>query len=48
MPPPMLVKVGGFTILRLLTITRGMVKVDITKEDLLELNANLNKLKKPD
>ena len=47
-PPPMLAMMEGFTILRLLTIMSSMVKVEITKEDLLELNAGLNKLKKSD
>ena len=47
-PPPMLAMMGGFTILRLFTILSNMVKVELTKEDLLALNASLSKLKKPD
>ena len=37
---------GGFTVLRL-TGMIGMVGVNLTKEDLLALNAKLNKIKKP-
>ncbi|MBQ7895624.1 MAG: DUF4982 domain-containing protein, partial [Oscillospiraceae bacterium] len=42
----MMQMLGGFTILRL-TGMIGMVGVNLTKEDLLALNAKLNKVKKP-
>ena len=37
---------GGFTVLRLAGMI-GMVGVNLTKEDLLEINAKLNKIKRP-
>ena len=37
---------GGFTVLRLTSMV-GMVGVSFTKEDLLAMNAKLNKIKKP-
>jgi beta-galactosidase len=37
---------GGFTVLRM-TSMLGMVNVSFTKEELLALNAQLNKIKKP-
>ena len=37
---------GGFTVLRLTGLI-GMVGVNLTKEELLALNAKLNKIKKP-
>ncbi len=42
----MMEMMGGFTILRLSGMM-GMAGVELTKEDLLELNAKLNKIKKP-
>ena len=42
----MMQMLGGFTILRL-TGMIGMVGVNLTKEDLLSLNAKLNKVRKP-
>ena len=42
----MLQMVGGFTVLRL-TSMAGTMGVNLTKEDLLNLNAQLNKIKKP-
>ena len=42
----MLQMLGGFTVLRL-TSMMGMVNVNLSKEDLLDLNAQLNKIKKP-
>ena len=37
---------GGFTLLRLTSLV-GMMNVSFTKEELLALNAKLNKIKKP-
>ena len=37
---------GGFTVLRLTSMV-GMVGVSFTKEDLLKMNAQLNKIKAP-
>ena len=37
---------GGFTVLRLTSMV-GMVGLKFTKEDLLKMNAELNKIKKP-
>ncbi|MBE6729234.1 MAG: glycoside hydrolase family 2 protein [Ruminococcaceae bacterium] len=42
----MMSMLGGFTVLRLSGML-GMVGVDLTKEQLLDLNAKLNKIKKP-
>ncbi len=42
----MMAMMGGFTVLRL-TNMAGMMNVKFTKEQLLELNAKLNKIKKP-
>ena len=42
----MMQMLGGFTVLRL-TGMLGMVGVNLTKEELLSLNAKLNKIKKP-
>ena len=38
---------GGFSVLRLVSLAGGMMDLKITKEDLLDLNAKLNKIKKP-
>ncbi len=38
---------GGFTILRLLNMAGGMLGIEMTKEQLLDLNAKLNKIKAP-
>ena len=38
---------GGFTILRLLGMAGGMLGIEISKEELLALNAKLNKIKRP-
>ena len=38
---------GGFTVLRLITMAGGMMNVEFTKEDLLDLNKKLLKIKKP-
>ena len=45
--PDMMTMMNGFTVLRLLTLAGGMMDAKFTKEDLLELNAKLNKIKKP-
>ena len=45
--PDMMSMMNGFTVLRLLTLMGGMMDAKFTKEDLLELNAKLNKIKKP-
>ncbi len=37
---------GGFTVLRMTSMT-GMVGIDFTKEELLKMNAQLNKIRKP-
>jgi hypothetical protein len=38
---------GGFTFLRLLNMAGGMMGFEMTKEQLLDLNAKLNKIKRP-
>ena len=42
----MMKMLGGFTLLRL-TSLMGTANVKLTKEDLLKMNAKLNKIKKP-
>ena len=42
----MMQMLGGFSVLRL-TSMMGMMNVNFTKEDLLKLNAQLNKIKAP-
>jgi hypothetical protein len=37
----------GFTVIRLLNMASGMLNLGLTKEDLLDINAKLNKIKKP-
>ena len=44
--PDMMQMMGGFTILRLSSMI-GMAGVTFTKEDLLEMNRKLNKIRKP-
>ena len=39
--------VGGFPLLRLLSMASGMLDLKLTKEDLLDINRRLNKIKKP-
>lgn len=39
---------AGFSILRLVSLAGGMMNLEITKEQLLEMNAKLNKIKKKD
>ena len=43
----MMAMLGGFTILRLLNMAGSMLGIEMTKEELLELNAKLNKIKRP-
>ncbi len=43
----MMSMMGGFTALRLFTLMGGMMDVKFTKEELLALNAKLNKIKAP-
>ena len=43
----MMAMLGGFTILRMLGMAGGMLGIEISKEELLELNAKLNKIKRP-
>ena len=47
MGPEMMSMLGGFTILRLLNMAGGMLGIEMTKEELLGLNAKLNKIKRP-
>ena len=43
----MMSMMNGFTVLRLVTLMGSMVEGKISKEMLLDLNAQLNKIKKP-
>ncbi len=43
----MLSMMGGFTALRLFTLMGGMMDVKFTKEQLLDINKKLNKIKRP-
>ena len=43
----MIEMLAGFTVLRLINMGGGLMGVTMTKEDLLEINAKLNKIKKP-
>ena len=47
MTPDMMTMMNGFTVLRLITMAGGMMNAKFTKEDLLALNAKLNKIKAP-
>ena len=47
MTPELMSMMGGFTVLRLLTMAGGMMDAKFTKEDLLALNAKLCKIKMP-
>ena len=44
--PEMMRMMGGFTVLRLLTLMGGMMNMKFTKEQLIDINAKLNKIKK--
>jgi len=43
----MMSMMNGFTVLRLFTLMGGMMDVKFTKEQLLDINAKLNKIEKP-
>ena len=43
----MMAMMNGFTVLRLLTMAGGMMNAEFTKEELLDLNKKLNKIRKP-
>ena len=43
----MMTMMNGFTVLRLCTLMGGMMDMKFTKEQLLDINAKLNKIKKP-
>ena len=45
--PEMMSMMGGFTVLRLLTMAGGMMDAKFTKEDLLNLNTKLSKIRQP-
>ncbi len=45
MTPELMSMMGGFTVLRLLTMAGGMMDAKFTKEDLLNLNKKLNRIK---
>ena len=47
MTPELMSMMGGFTVLRLLTMAGGMMDAKFTKEDLLALNKKLKKIKAP-
>ena len=47
MTPEMMAMMNGFTVLRLLTMAGGMMNAEFTKEDLLNLNKKLNRIRKP-
>ncbi len=42
----MMQMMGGFTVLRM-TSMAGMMNLSFTKEELLKMNAQLNRIKKP-
>ena len=45
MTPELMSMMGGFTVLRLLTMAGGMMDAKFTKEDLLKLNVKLSKIR---
>ena len=47
MTPELMSMMGGFTVLRLLTMAGGMMDAKFTKEDLLALNKKLSRIKAP-
>ncbi|MBQ7088774.1 MAG: glycoside hydrolase family 2 protein [Clostridia bacterium] len=47
MTPEMMSMMGGFTVLRLLTMAGGMMDAKFTKEDLLAMNKKLSRIKAP-
>ena len=47
MTPELMSMMGGFTVLRLITMAGGMMDAKFTKEDLLDLNKKLCKIREP-
>ena len=47
MTPELMSMMGGFTVLRLLTMAGGMMDAKFTKEDLLKLNKKLSRIRVP-
>ena len=47
MTPELMSMMNGFTVLRLLTMAGGMMNAEFTKEDLLNLNKKLNRIRRP-
>ena len=47
MTPELMSMMGGFTVLRLLTMAGGMMDAKFTKEDLLALNKKLSRIGQP-
>ena len=45
--PELMSMMGGFTVLRLLSMAGGMMNAKFTKEDMLALNKTLNRIKCP-
>ena len=45
--PEMMSMMNGFTVLRLLTLAGGMMDAKFTKEDLLNLNKKLSRIRAP-
>jgi beta-galactosidase len=45
--PEMMSMMSGFTVLRLLTMAGGMMDAKFTKEDLLNLNKKLSRIRQP-
>ena len=43
----MMQMMGSFTVIRLLTMASGMLELGLQKEDMLEINRKLNKIRKP-
>ena len=43
----MMSMMNGFTVLRLFTLMGGMMNMNFTKEELLNLNKKLNRIRKP-
>ena len=43
----MMSMMNGFTVLHLFTLMGGMMNMNFTKEELLDLNKKLNKIRKP-
>ena len=45
--PELMAMMGGFTVLRLITMAGGMMNAEFTKEQLLDLNKKLSRIKTP-